>query len=477
MITVPEITDLLARLASHLQTLAPHEEEACDLAISKLNRSLNLSEEDSRVRVLSTALSLMCFKAPQVFDSVIDYNVKTIVAVLSSSISCKVLRFQEDEVLQIGSLVSSHDCVELIESCVDVIGRLEGYGVLAHLLSYAVVRVVVLASFYQHVFPSIPIYDVKSIDGRSAAVLKLLCHLPRGISNKDHEIPLRLLLWYLDPLILKHDVSKIMQEAMERPFICLNKECHERIDWHSVIVSLVLSPTMFIETRALLHKWFLVTGLASVLELLVELVSVILDVVSQPTWWGISVEMGSKLPFSNAYFPYKHLLLRILAGPLSSENFSHLVHVINEPVSRARKHSNPAIKQAAMEVATIDHKSSWAMAMNFPDWFLFASVLLFPEKTFQDSFNSKCTLGAVNTEQAHDVKPPSSCGSAASYIAWILSPISQSHQDLLGDLLTKYQGLGHLNNLAQIHTTKKQLATGRNLRNPNLMTRRRMVLS
>ena len=68
MTTVPELTDLFAKLASHLKTLnQDHEEdEALSLSISKLNQSLNLSNEDSRVRVLDTALSLMCFKAPQV---------------------------------------------------------------------------------------------------------------------------------------------------------------------------------------------------------------------------------------------------------------------------------------------------------------------------------------------------------------------------------------------------------------------------
>lgn len=69
----------------------------------------------------------------------------------------------------------------------------------------------------------------------------------------------RLLSWYLDPLTLKHDVLKILQDTMERPFICLNEEFHERMDWRSTIVCLVLSPTMFIETRAVLHNWLLVT--------------------------------------------------------------------------------------------------------------------------------------------------------------------------------------------------------------------------
>ena len=70
MTTVLEVTDLFAKLASHLKTLnqdhREEEEEALELSLSKLNQSLNLNNEDSRVRVLDTALSRMCFKAPQV---------------------------------------------------------------------------------------------------------------------------------------------------------------------------------------------------------------------------------------------------------------------------------------------------------------------------------------------------------------------------------------------------------------------------
>ena len=56
-------------------------------------------------------------------------------------------------------------------------------------------------------------------------------------------------------------------------------------------------------------------GLASVLELQVGLVSMKLDLLSRPMRWGLSAEIGSKLPFSYAYFLFKHQLFRILAGP------------------------------------------------------------------------------------------------------------------------------------------------------------------
>lgn len=72
MTILPELTDLFSRLAFHLndtpssqRNVAQGGEDALDLSISELNRSLNLSD-DSRVPVLDTVLSLMCFKAPEV---------------------------------------------------------------------------------------------------------------------------------------------------------------------------------------------------------------------------------------------------------------------------------------------------------------------------------------------------------------------------------------------------------------------------
>ncbi|KAI9192442.1 hypothetical protein LWI28_022967 [Acer negundo] len=356
MITLQEIIDLFSRLASHLQTLnrtssiqgqeGDDEDEAINLSISKLNHSLNLCD-DSRVRVLDTALSLMCFEAPKVFDSVIDFSVKTIVSVLSSSIACRALRFQNEQFLLVGSSISRHGCVELIDACNVVLEKLEERGVPTHLLSRACVRVAVSASRYRFSYPFMRFLDVKPSDGRSTALTKLLCHLPREFSIENHEIPLR--------------------------------------------------------------------GLASILEFLIGLVSVILDIISSPSWWGIPLELGSNLPFSNAYFPYNNRLMRILSGPLSSEGFLSLVHATSKPQS------------------TIDHKSSWALAICFPDWFYFASVLLFSKKNFQENFHSKYTLGAPKIGM-QDVEVSVA---AAKYISWILSPMSKSKQELLVDLLTK----------------------------------------
>lgn len=80
---------------------------------------------------------------------------------------------------------------------------------------------------------------------------------------------------------------------------------------------------------------------------------------------------------------------------------------------------------------------SRALAINFPDWFYFASILLFSEESLPHNFHSKFKLGTAKIEQTHDMEPHSYRAAAARYIAWILSPISKSHQDLLIESLTK----------------------------------------
>lgn len=57
----------------------------------------------------------------------VQYLVETIVSVLTSSISCKVLRFPKDEALLVGSSISRRDCVDLIEACSGVVGKLEAH--------------------------------------------------------------------------------------------------------------------------------------------------------------------------------------------------------------------------------------------------------------------------------------------------------------------------------------------------------------
>lgn len=79
---------------------------------------------------------------------------------------------------------------------------------------------------------------------------------------------------------------------------------------------------------------------------------------------------------------------------------------------------------------------SRALAINFPNWFYFASALLFSENFFQNINHSECTLGASRVGQTHDEEPHPSIA-AARHIAWILSPVSKHQQDLLADCLVK----------------------------------------
>lgn len=62
------------------------------------------------------------------------YSVKTIVTVLLSSICCDVIRKPKDEILVIGSSISRRDCGDLIESCGEILEKLEGHGGYIHTL-------------------------------------------------------------------------------------------------------------------------------------------------------------------------------------------------------------------------------------------------------------------------------------------------------------------------------------------------------
>ncbi|XP_042751348.1 uncharacterized protein LOC111892557 isoform X2 [Lactuca sativa] len=294
-----------------------------------------------------------------------------------------------------------------MESCVDVLGKLTEHGMLSRSLLYAVVRVAVMRTQFQYTMQLTPVFNVQSTEEMSHALSKLVYYIPKTIPTNNQELQLRLLIWYLDPQTLLEDISQLLQEAIGRPFICLNDEFYEKLKWRSVIIFLALSPLFFIETRSLLHTWFLHTGLDSVLELQVGLVSMLLDLLSRPIYWGLSAEIGSKLPFSNAYFLSNHNLLRTFNEPLSYDGFLELVHKI--------KDSTPQTNTISM----VDHKSTWSIAMNFPDWFYFASFLLSGR-----SFDY--------------LQQTSSCSAAASwYISWILDPVTESVSGILAEKLSK----------------------------------------
>ncbi|KAI3968421.1 hypothetical protein MKW92_053672 [Papaver armeniacum] len=417
MSRIEEITAILTEIACHLQSQQEDFTTNLTSTISSLNQTLNLNtnEGESRVRVLETTLSLMCFKTPQVFNLMVEDLVQTIVTVLKSSILCK------EEFLQIGSSISRFDCEELVKACLDIIGRLEEHhGTLSHMLFSAVLRVTAAASSHQILSPFPYIRSIQQCHQKNTSFSELHSLLPEEISISDSDIPLSLLVWYLDPLTLKHDISSILSESSTRPFLYLKTEMHERMRWRSIVLSLVLSPTTFMQTRALLHNWFLVMGSTYVLQLQIKVVLSVLDVLALPMRWGLSMEMGSKLPFSLAYFPHKQPLLLMLAGPVSCKTFLDLVQFVKELILQGDDHSDLVSKRSSINARMIDHKSTWALLMNFPVWFYFSASLLFTGRN--------CTVGAVKA-QLHDLEKIRYA--ASRYLTWILSPTNEYLSDLL----------------------------------------------
>ncbi|KAL0725375.1 hypothetical protein Bca4012_039974 [Brassica carinata] len=424
------VADLLAALSYRLENGNRVLEEELNessssmgRAISELNRSLTLDTngEDSGFSVLEATMSLMCFKAPQVFDSAIEYLVKTIVSVLSSSSSCKVIKYHNDEALQFGSSSLPQCSEELIEISKDIIDKLGANGRLATLLFQAVVRSAASTSCRAR----------KLAGGRNMGVSKLLAYLPRESSIEKDKIPLRIIFWYQDPLSLKEDVSSILKDVAERPFLCLNKELLERAEWRDIIVCLSLSPSMFINARALLHKWFLVTGLASVFDLLAALVYAIVDAVSRPTLWGIPMELASMLPFSDAYFPHQCQFLRILAGPLTSSSLVTLAHTVSKPSAVTERQRKPT----PVKIQALNDKTEWALAINLPDWFDFASAMLFSGGTSLENIHHRHASQVSNSIQPCDLE--GLFIAAATYIAWVLSPASGTIQKSLTESLIR----------------------------------------
>ncbi|KAL5698726.1 hypothetical protein ACHQM5_029721 [Ranunculus cassubicifolius] len=412
MNNLAEITLIFTQIASHLQT-SPNSTQNPQILplISSFNQSLNLNENpNSRVSFMDKALSLMCFKSPQVFDEEIKCLVETIVSVLSCCVSCEVLKVGQTERLRVGGLITSRDCVKLMEMLLDIGGKLEGYDTLKQMLVIAVLRVAVSASRYESLFSLEPLLISEPQYPKSTSVSEFQYLVHKEIDINNHEIPLRLLLWHLDPLTLKNDVSNILRELVDSPFIDLKKELHDRMTWRTIVICLVLSPITFIETRSLLHNWFLTTGLASILELQTKLVSSLLDILAQPMQWNIPMELGLKLPFSNAYFTNDHHLVSMLSGPISAESFLDIVHHIRGSNTRSRSKENSTWRKK------VDDKSIWSMLMAFPEWFYFASMLLFSKKGCETDYFVRCT-----SEQTRDA--------AARYLAYCLSPMSESHSD------------------------------------------------
>ncbi|GAB2268412.1 hypothetical protein Dimus_003374 [Dionaea muscipula] len=190
MIRLSEITDLFAALALHLRTpdQAANDGESIYNSISHLNQSLNLKEDGRTVSVLDTALSLMCFKAPQVFIARVEYTVRTIQSVLSNLINCRVLRIGKKEVLQIGASIPRADCLKLMEALGNINAELERHGIHSSYLLYTTLKVAVSARRALYSFPYVPVLDIKPCDRVNPAVLRLLHQLPEALLLEDRGV-------------------------------------------------------------------------------------------------------------------------------------------------------------------------------------------------------------------------------------------------------------------------------------------------
>ncbi|KAG9455651.1 hypothetical protein H6P81_000159 [Aristolochia fimbriata] len=427
MTTLVELRDLFVKLAEDLRSSNADADPFArnQGALSSLRQSINFTDVP-RVSVLETALSLMCFEVPEVSRSTIECLVETIVAALSSSISCKAAS-------RIGSSLSGNDCADLIEACANLVPSMQGETVC------------------ESQFP-LPVSDEESNKKIRAVVLKLRSLLLKNTlpTTSTNEAPLRLLLWYLHPLSLKHDVSEILREAVARPFLCLKKELHDRDTWRSVIICLISSPVMFIEARALLLNWFLQRGLPSIQEFWVALVASSIDALSRPMWWAIPMEVGLKLPFSQAYFPGElHILLMKLSGPLSNKAFLEMVPLV-------------------FGIEASKHKAAWGLLMNFPCWFYHATTTLFCGERSGVIFGSKYVTKSLETGSENNLQLKDA---AARYLAWILCPTSGAKYDFLVDCLTEVSGSWPPNHKGEAISSQKhsidRIGRGSKLRRPS----------
>ncbi|XP_020270822.1 uncharacterized protein LOC109846011 [Asparagus officinalis] len=435
-------------------------------AISSIAASL--SSQTPRARVLDAALSLMCFNSYQVDDSRIECLVSTIVSALSSMAHCSVSSpgGGDSMFIRVGSLVSFQDCGDLIQIGAEVLENLERhYGAapkiiaLSHTLLHAILKAAVSSSACQMFLPStsLDIEETERINvERRSAITKLICFLHDEASISGNQVPSRLFMWNLDPLILKHDISEILRETTERPFLCLKEELQARLSWRAIIMCFVASPTIFLETRALLHSWFLLTGMSSVLNLQIAIISSVLDVLSRPMWWDMSMEMGLKFPFSRSYFPVKHReLLAILTAPITCESFLDLVRHIREAAARASKYSNQdevhascgSFGHGGLEIL-VDASSTWSLLMAFPAWFYFAAILIFHGKDTQQSCLSNAIFGATEagTKNLNDLHM-----AAAVYLSWILNPFDENYFNLLADCIKKISSSWSMKNGANVN--------------------------
>ncbi|CAM0912772.1 unnamed protein product [Alopecurus aequalis] len=437
-----DLKHLLAEVASSPPRGGPFSPggESLSASISSLAAALNpiAPASASGTRVLDAALSLMCFDPHEVDRARLDCLVRTIVSALSESVSCRVVRTDErigGEMLCVGSSVSPGDCRELVRSCAALVEKLGDRDGRSYDLLNTVVKTALLSPRYWSLFP-LPYYREEGENSyeMGTIALDLTMHPSYQVLPSDESIPPRALLWHLDPSILKHDLSVMLQEAIARPLLCLRKELHGRLAWRVIVICLVCSPPAFLEMRSLFLSWFLATGMASVLGLCTAVVSSVLDVLLAPMGWGISMELGRKFPFAHAYFPSQQRdLLAILTGPISCRRFLDVVSYIEVMVcsgktsssnsslkniqSHPSKGSNFGIKLASKGLAKFN-SSAWSLVTNFPIWFSFATALLFHQEGSHDYLSQM-----VSTEKTvESISDISLAQKAAFYLSWVLCP-------------------------------------------------------
>ncbi|KAI0491944.1 hypothetical protein KFK09_026207 [Dendrobium nobile] len=245
-----ELAHLLAKIAGEVRqsnavdlNFKGGEKDGTSKAIASLSKSLNSDDNSSSgIRVCSARI-----------ERLID----TMISVLYSSASCKISRLGREgpELLQVGSSISFGDCDEIMRMVADVLESLEANKGFVHDLLHAVLRTAVSSS----VWPSICDRGIE-ITGISRTANSRLMHiLCDKIYPSSHETPLRLFFWYLDPLLLKNDISEVLREIMQRPFLSLKEEFYNRPTWRRIISCLATSPSMFRQASTLLHSWFLMT--------------------------------------------------------------------------------------------------------------------------------------------------------------------------------------------------------------------------
>ncbi|KAH0450023.1 hypothetical protein IEQ34_020715 [Dendrobium chrysotoxum] len=180
---------------------------------------------------------------------------------------------------------------------------------------------------------------------------------------------------------------------------------------------------------------FVQGGLTSVLELNIALVSAVLDMVSRPMAWGVSMEMGLKYPFAHAYFPNNFQeLLGVLNGPISCNNFVDLVHHINLAVICTEASLDPIICMFGHEtmLGSIDDNSTWSMLMKFPTWFYFATVLIFYDEDMQDSLISEVIS---NERKLYSFNEKDLNEAFILYLSFVMCPVDKGHRERLAEHL------------------------------------------